>query len=196
MLNFEETLELIRARRSIKPVDLGNAPIPEDLLRRLLEAASWAPTHGLREPWRFCVFATETARAELAEFLAAEYERVTPAPAYKEEKAHKLRTTPMQASAVLVIGCERDPKGNIPPWEDLAATACAVQNLHLAATAAGLGGYWSSPDAAVGDGGIAQFCGWPEGTGALGLFYLGWVRPDAPQPRRMRKAVESFATWQ
>jgi len=32
----------------------------------------------------------------------------------------------------------------MPEWEDQAAVACAVQNLHLMATAMGVAGYWSS----------------------------------------------------
>jgi nitroreductase len=192
--NIENTLSLIRARRSTKPVDLDNSPISQDLLRTLLEAASWAPTHGMREPWRFCVFSTPGSCADLAEFLAEEYPRVTPPAEQKPEKLQKLRETPLQASAVLVIGLDVDASGRIPEWEDLAAVASAVQNLHLAATAAGLGGYWSSPPAAWSPG-MAEYCGWPAETKALGLFYLGWVREGAPQPRRSRRVVDTFTTW-
>lgn len=192
--DLPSTLNLIRARRSTKPVDMDASPIPEDLIRTLLEAASWAPTHGMREPWRFCVFASPESRGELANFLATEYERITPTAEQRPEKLAKLKATPLTASVVLVLGMEEDASGRIPVEEDLAATACAVQNLHLAAIAAGLGGYWSSPPAACGEG-VARFCDWPAGTRGLGLFYLGWPRPEAPSPRRSRKPVDSFTTW-
>lgn len=195
-MDLHQAHALLRARRSTKPVDLRPDPIPVELLRQLLDAARWAPTHGQREPWRFGVFHTEPGRAELAEFLAAEYGRITPAGEFREEKLAKLRATPLSAAAVITIGVEPDPHGRIPLWEDQAAVACAVQNLHLAASAAGLGGYWSSPPAACGLA-IAAFSGWPEESGVLGLglFYLGWQRPDAPQPRRGRREIEAIATW-
>lgn len=33
---------------------------------------------------------------------------------------------------------------SVPLWEEHAAVACAVQNMWLAATAAGVSGYWTS----------------------------------------------------
>lgn len=42
-------------------------------------------------------------------------------------------------------GCRRAPNANgklMPEWEDMAAVACAVQNLHFMATALGLAGKW------------------------------------------------------
>ena len=35
-------------------------------------------------------------------------------------------------------------KKQIPEWEEMAAVACAVQNMHLMATARGVAAYWSS----------------------------------------------------
>lgn len=36
------------------------------------------------------------------------------------------------------------PKKVMPLWEELAAVACAVQNMHLMATSLGVAAYWSS----------------------------------------------------
>ena len=53
----------------------------------------------------------------------------------------------------------------MPEWEETAAVACAVQNMHLTLTAEGLAGYWSS-------GGVMGDCAWanaPETLQLLGM---------------------------
>src|SRR6266850_795236 len=42
-----EAMRTLRAVRRLKP-----DPIPDDVMRRVLEAATWAPTGGNRQPWR------------------------------------------------------------------------------------------------------------------------------------------------
>src|SRR5690625_1860439 len=44
--------EVIKNRRAVKK-GYTNEEVIEDLVRELLADASWAPTHGMREPWRF-----------------------------------------------------------------------------------------------------------------------------------------------
>ena len=53
-----ELFEAIRGRRSVhlyKP-----DPVPEDLVMRLLEAATWAPSHRNSQPWEFLLVGPET----------------------------------------------------------------------------------------------------------------------------------------
>ena len=45
-----EAMRTLRAVRRLKP-----GPIPDDVLHRVLEAATWAPTGGNRQPWRIIV---------------------------------------------------------------------------------------------------------------------------------------------
>ena len=42
-----EAMRTLKAVRRLKP-----DPIPDDVLHRVLEAATWAPTGGNRQPWR------------------------------------------------------------------------------------------------------------------------------------------------
>ena len=49
-LNVYEAMRTLRAVRRLKP-----DPIPADVLHRVLEAATWAPTGGNRQPWRIIV---------------------------------------------------------------------------------------------------------------------------------------------
>ena len=47
---------LYEAMRTLRAVRrLRTDPVPEDVIRRVLEAATWAPTGGNRQPWRIIV---------------------------------------------------------------------------------------------------------------------------------------------
>ncbi|MDE0270374.1 MAG: nitroreductase family protein, partial [Gammaproteobacteria bacterium] len=46
-LDFHHAASTLRAVRKLKP-----DPIPEATLRRVLKAATWAPSGGNRQPWR------------------------------------------------------------------------------------------------------------------------------------------------
>lgn len=48
----DEAMALIRKRRSIFPKDYNGQKVSKADVRQMLEAARWAPTHGLTEPWR------------------------------------------------------------------------------------------------------------------------------------------------
>lgn len=186
--------EIIRSRRSIKPFDMdGTRPVDRALILELLENANHAPTHGLTEPWRFHLF-TGDARRTLAETMARLYRETTPAGEFREDKMRKMSENPLLAGAVIVLGMARRGGAKIPEVEEIEAVACAVQNLALSVTAAGLAGYWSSPPLVY----TRQFAEW-LGLGAedrcLGLFYLGWPKAGFVPPKATRKPVEEKITW-
>ena len=56
-------LDAIRARRSFALNQLSPEPIDLAAIPLMLEAARWAPNHGLTEPWRFTVFAGDRRQA-------------------------------------------------------------------------------------------------------------------------------------
>jgi nitroreductase len=192
--NLAQTSALLRHRRSIKPVDLDPArPVERGLLTQLLENATWAPTHGLTEPWRFLVFQGE-ARARLADTMQEVYRQTTPAAEFREDKLKKIGDNPRLAPVVIAAVMERRGGAKIPEVEEIEALACALQNLMLSATAAGLGCYWSTPPLLA----AAAFREW-LGLGAedrcLGLVYLGWPKAGLNWPRSVRQPVETKVTW-
>lgn len=65
-----EALSTLRAVRRLKP-----DPIPDAVLRRVLEAASWAPTGGNRQPWRIVVVKDAAKKARLAALYATQWTR-------------------------------------------------------------------------------------------------------------------------
>ena len=185
-MNPADISELIRHRRTIKPITSTGEPnyqdreIERSVLGQLLENANWAPTHGLTEPWRFVVF-QGSSRTTLASFLASAYEEHTAEQDFKLAKLEKIRLYAEQATVAIVIGMQRHA-GAISAEEEVIAVACAVQNLQLTAAALGLGTFWSSSP--VYDlPASRQFFGWTgENDRCLGILYAGY--PANPWPQR------------
>lgn len=185
---------LLRHRRSIKPVDLDRTrEVERDLLTQILEDATWAPNHGLTEPWKFHVFTGE-ARQQLATQMQQAYRETTPPAEFREDKLQKMGENPLLSQVVIACVMERNGGVKIPEIEEIEAVACALQNLQLSATAAGLGCYWSSPPV-VNAPGFRSWLGIREEDRCLGLIYLGWPKPGLNWPRSVRKPVESKIAW-
>ncbi|MEN1784618.1 MAG: nitroreductase [Bacteroidota bacterium] len=184
---MQDILKLIQERRSIFPPQFTDEPIAKKTLEQLLEAANWAPTHKRTEPWRFWVF-TGAAKARLGTFLSTKYQEIEAKP--KQVKIRKLQGNCQRAAAVIAIGMQRDPEARLPEWEELAATAMAVQNLWLCATAQGLGGYWSSPSLIQY---MDEFIALDPGQHCLGFFYLGHYESQATTMER--KPIDEKVVW-
>jgi nitroreductase len=87
--SVSELSDIIRDRRTIPPKDYTDRVVHRDLIERVLGNGTWAPNHGLTQPWRFHVF-TGVARQRLADFMGAEYTREVPATQTGERHAAPL----------------------------------------------------------------------------------------------------------
>jgi Nitroreductase len=183
--------QLIRTRRSVftQQFEAGK-PVPDEIIWQALENASWAPSHKLTEPWRFTVF-TGKGLQQLAEQQAAIYKEFA-GTRFKQNKYESLLVTPQQCSHVIAIGCKRHAN-LLPELEEIAAVACAVQNMYLTITAhEGIGCYWSTGGITFIEEAKKLF-----GLGAedvfMGFLYVGRIRvPSAPGTR---KPVQEKVNW-
>ncbi len=191
-MDSDSIIKIIRQRRSVKPDRMRPDSLPRKTIETILETARWAPTHGLTEPWHFSIYQGE-ARRHLAATLQTLYQSLTSPDAFRPEKLEKLGRNPLLAPAVIVIGLHRDPTGKIPEVEEIAAVACAVQNMHLTASAMGLGAFWSSPPV-VDTEPFRQFVGEEIVDRCLGLFYLGWPQEGLVLEGR-RTPIEQKSLW-
>ena len=189
--NTEEINHLIRHRRSVFPKQLDPSKRVDDkIVEQILYNAGWAPNHGKNEPWQFTVFTGDGLKT-LANYQSELYKE-TSGERFKEATYENLRTNPLKASHVIAICMKRDPAKKFPEMEEIAAVACAIQNIYLSVTAYGLGGYWTT-------GGITYnekakpFFNLGEDDKLMGFFYLGHVA--VPSPDASRKPLEEKTIW-
>ncbi len=185
---------LLRHRRSIKPTDLDpTREVERGLLTQILEDATWAPNHGMTEPWKFHLY-TADSRQQLSKAMQQAYREITPAAEFREDKLKKMGENPLLAQVVIACVMERNGGAKIPEIEEIEAVACAVQNLQLSATAAGLGCYWSSPPVLDAPS-FRQWLGIRAEDRCTGLIYLGWPKTGFAWPRSVRKPVDTKLVW-
>ena len=182
-------LDLIKSRRAVFPVQYNSDAIHEAELVQILEAANWAPTHRRTEPWRFKVFYSEASRLGLSEFFGATY--IQTAVKYSEVKKKKIMEKPLLSKCVIAICMQRDPAECVPEWEEIAATAMAVQNMWLVAHDLNIGGYWSSPTL---KDHLTNHIPLAEGEKCLGFFYMGKYDNALPEGHR-NSTIDDKVVW-
>jgi nitroreductase len=189
--HVEEINDLMRNRRSVFPNQFeAGKHIPDEIIREILTNATWAPNHGHTEPWHFTVFTGEGLK-RLAGFQSESYKE-TAGDRFKEATYQKLQTNPLLASHIIAIGMKRDPNKKHPEVEEIAAVACAVQNIYLSVTDYGLGGYWTTGGVTYNEK-AKPFFGLGEEDRLLGFFYLGYVA--IPSASAKRKPLEEKVIW-
>lgn len=140
---FAEVAAIIRDRRSNLNVDTERE-VPRELIDELLGLAVTAPNHYRTKPWRFAVL-TGAARQRMSEIAAnALAEKGGATDAVLERQ----RTQFLRAPVVIVAASAADADP-IKDFENKHTVAAGVQNILLAATAAGLASAWRSGPAMV-----------------------------------------------
>jgi nitroreductase len=104
-----------------------------------------------------------------------------------EGKRIKTRTKYARTPSVLVVGCEPHDKPTLHD-ENRDAVAAAIQNILLAATAAGLASFWSTP-ALIDAPRVLDLCGFDAHDRILGVLYLGWPAGGVEAPERPPAAI-------
>src|SRR4029077_9016856 len=131
--------ELLKTRRSIKPIELaGPAPSAAEI-ETLLTVAARVPDHGKLVPWRFIIFEGEAPTAAGGAIVAAfraKYPQAT------LEQAEAERTRLARAPLVIAVLSRARPHVKIPEWEQVLSAGAAAMNLVLAAHALGYAASW------------------------------------------------------
>jgi 5,6-dimethylbenzimidazole synthase len=185
----EERAAVYRAIRERRDVRRGflPEPMPDELLQRLLEAAHYAPSVGLMQPWRFIVVRDRAVREAVHDlFLDANR---SAAASYEGERQElyagmKLEGI-LEAPQNLCVVCDsQSSQGHqlgrrTVPETALYSAVCAVQNLWLAARAEGIGVGWVSIlDANL----LRGTLGIPEHITPVAYLCLGYVDEFATEP--------------
>lgn len=187
--NFQTIAAIIKERRTTKPPEMNGERIPDEQINQLLELADWAPTHANTEPWHFRVYKDGKIfgrqHAEL-------YKTNTPADSFMQMTYEKLLNMPNKASHVIVCTMQRKPLVRIPVLEEIAATACAMQNILLGATALGIASYWGS-GGMVHSPAMKQFLSLGDDDVVMGVLYLGYS--DSKPTGKRNIPLSQKVTW-
>jgi nitroreductase len=134
-----DALELLKTRRSVKPMDLA-APGPSAAeLETLLTVAARVPDHGKLVPWRFLVFqgdARLAAGAAIEASFKANHPEATP------EQIEFERRRLARAPLVIAVVSRAAPHVKIPEWEQVLSAGAAAMNLVHAVYALGFAASW------------------------------------------------------
>lgn len=193
-METKEKIELIsaviRSRRSIYADAYLEQEIPDDIIEQLIVNATWAPNYKCTEPWRFTVLKGNHPQ-RLGAFILDYYQRNWTKEQFPPSRYEATLNYPKNATIVAII-MQRSRKVQIEEWEELAAVACAVQNLWLSCTALNIGGYWDSSAAAIAYGSQLAL---KENERCLGLFYMGYYDHENNHPKSRRKLLRKKLNW-
>ena len=159
--------KILENRRSVFPKDYQDSPIEDAILEEILTSANFAPNHKKTKPWRLKVFRNEE-KTLLGQKLAEVYKTTVSPETFLEKKYLDISNKIEKADAIITISVNFS--GLLPEWEEVAATAMAVQNMYLTASVNSVGCYWSTPGMIKH---LDEFLGLDENQKCYGLFYLG-----------------------
>jgi nitroreductase len=162
-----DVYEAIKSRRSVRAYQAK--PIPEDVLKRVLEAARLAPSARNRQEWRFIVVRDAEARRALAE-AAKSQDFIAQAPV-------ALAFCATEADYVMTCGQKAGPID----------CSIALAYVTLAAVTEGLGTCWLG---AFDEGQVKKLLGVPAGARVIALSPLGFpAESPGARPRQPFDAV-------
>ena len=177
-MDIEALLQVMKNRRHngrVKP-----DPIPDAYIKKLVEAASWAPSGNNAQPWEFVVVKSPETKAKIREIMEGPAE---------PGAAHAPAVDP---PVIIVVCGDSRFKESYPSKVNreevfYSSVAASIQNLHLAATALGLAVTWGT----VREGSmlpLAKLLDLPEGLEIIALVRVGY--PQEIPLSKPRRSVE------
>jgi nitroreductase len=185
---MNESLELLRTRRSIAPHLLAEPGPTAEQLDLLLTIAARVPDHGRLVPWRFIVLEGE-ARHRIGEVIAAAYR--ADEPAADETKVAAERERLARAPLVIAVVSRARPHVKIPEWEQTLSAGAVCMNLVIAAKAMGFGTSWLTEWYGF-DRRVLDALGLDPDENLAGFVHIG--RPTAPPVERPRPVLAEIVT--
>jgi len=186
-------LEGIRTTRAIRR--LRPDPVPMGLIRKVVEAGTFAPSGGNRQPWVFVAVTDPDRRAFVADRYRRAFEAyIAPAleaakqPDYPKARRHSVESAVhlaehLHQAPVHLFVAGRTRRGA----PQLQALYPAIQNVLLACRAVGLGACLTNLHLSHGPE-IDAFLGLPPHMPTCALLPIGW--PLIPYKRPVRRKVD------
>lgn len=152
---------IIRERRAVKK-GYTDRKVEEETVRELLEDAIWAPTHGMRQPWRF-IFIDKDNLPSFAKKVSQTY-----TPDMQQNREEYLN----EPNAILVVIMEEPEKQK--QWEEnYGAVSSMIQNFWLLAWEKDLGVVWKT-NPHIYDPKVKEILNVRENEKIVGFIHLGY----------------------
>lgn len=167
-------------------------PVPKEILERILHAAHLAPSVGFMQPWNFIVISDRNIQNKL--YQVVEKERLRASANYddlKQDHYLRLKLEGLLQAPMTICVTNHSGRGgphvlgrNTIPETDLMSTACAIENMWLAARVEGIAMGWIS---IYQKQDIRNILGIPDSVDPVALLTIGYTShfPDIPVLERV-----------
>jgi nitroreductase len=176
-----DILHTTRAMRRLKP-----DPVPDDLIRKILEAGAVAANGGNRQTWRFLIVKDRAIKERVQHFYKRAFDEVvgpryqsSPPPAgvtaekyARQHAAVEYLTEHFHEAPVWIVAC-LDQGRDTPTRSSGASIYPAVQNMLLAARALGLGATLTTRHLLYEDE-VEAALGLPPGVHSYAILPIGY----------------------
>ena len=190
-----ETMETCSAARYLKP-----DPVPQDLIERVIYAATRASSPGNSQHWDFIVVRSPDAKRKIRDLLVPRFKAMAvglpttgPAPRKMIAGAMHLAETMNEAPAIIFV-CGRVAYPPNAPMEQFVWSALypAAQNLIVAARSLGLGTTFTTFHMFM-ESELRELLGLPQEIKFGVMIPIGWPQNDFVKVKR--KPVSSVIHW-
>jgi nitroreductase len=184
-----DALQLLKTRRSIKPMELSGPPPTRAEIDTLLAIASRVPDHGKLAPWRFVVFEGD-ARKAAGEKIAAAFAADRP-DATADQLAFERNRLARAPLVIAVVSCAA-PHAKIPEWEQQLSAGASAMSLVIAAHAMGFAASWITEWYAY-DRRVLDALGLAANERVAAFVHIG--RPAKPPEDRERPNLGNIVSY-
>jgi nitroreductase len=204
-----DLFDAIQGRKSIRR--FKQAPVPDEDIRKVLDAGRWAPSANNTQPWTFLVIKDKAVLQQMAEAVRTTIDRMIPY-AESEKQAQRLAAykgnyyTFFEHAPVVIavfmeaydagtdlllkrMGYSVDEVKRLRPLPGLQSVAAAIQNMLLAIHALGYGSCWMTGPL-VAQESFETLLGYSKERFIAGLLPVGI--PDEAGPARSRKPLDEI----
>ena len=145
---IDKLLKVMRERNCVR--NFKPDPVPEEYIDNILEAGRLAPSGANTQPWEFLVVTDEILRKEIANVFIERREACKKLDDFPFATSNNVKT----AQAMIVV-CGDPRFKEAYPYDShqdgiyIMGLASAIEHMHLAATAMGLGSCWCTVSPSV-----------------------------------------------
>ena len=202
MAATNDIYEIMQTQRAVRRWTAE--PVPDEVIERIIRAATWAPSGSNMQPWGFLVIRDAAMRERIAEAIRESFKafsgRLPDPDTIADPTQRRMIRGALNlfdnfaAAPVLIIPCLVAAQSPAPDGL-LAGSSIypSIQNLMLAARAEGLGAVLTTPQDGIMDL-LRSELGIPQEARPVAMIPMGW--PDVNFGPVTRRPLDDFLHWE